>query len=172
LTERQIFLHGPLGRRQYREVLGSLMASLVVVPDKIYLVSPWLTDFFLLDNRSGFWDAIEPSWGSREIRFSELIATAVNNGSSLRVVVNNDGKSQSFINHFENMLGFNADYKLLKSQPLHTKGILTRSFFLKGSMNYTASGASLNEEHLTLTCDPTQISEALLEFSGHYEFAS
>lgn len=75
--QRQIFLHGPLGRRQFREVLSTMLASLLINPDEIWLVSPWLSDFPLLDNRSGQWDSLEPKWGNRTVSFSELLARAV-----------------------------------------------------------------------------------------------
>lgn len=168
--QRQIFLHGPLGRRQFREVLSSILASLLIKPDDIWLVSPWLSDFPLLDNRSGQWDSLEPKWGAREVSFNELLARAVIGGCTLRIVTRSEPSSQNFIRILANRLGASPGFYYLLSENLHTKGFLTRTCFLKGSLNYTFSGAQRNDEHVILTQDAQLISDALLEFEHHYRF--
>ena len=169
-SQRQIFLHGLLGQRHLKEVLSAQVAGLLIKPELIWLVSPWVSDFPVLDNRTGDWDVLEPSWGNREISFMELLASAVNGGCPLRLVTLNDGKSQGFISQLKNRLFGGVDYKYLASDSLHTKGLLTSRFFLKGSMNYTFHGANLNDEVLELTNDGTMISEALIEFGERYHF--
>ncbi len=67
MTQRQIFLHGPLGQRHLREVLSGIMTGLFMAPERIWLVSPWVSDFPVLDNKTGDWDSLNPSWGKREI---------------------------------------------------------------------------------------------------------
>ncbi|QTH15058.1 hypothetical protein C4C32_03885 [Pseudomonas corrugata] len=168
--QRQIFLHGPLGRRQFREVLSTMLASLLINPDEIWLVSPWLSDFPLLDNRSGQWNSLEPKWGSRTVSFSELLARAVTGGCALRIATRDVDSSRYFVRGLENRLGDNQDFHYLISDTLHSKGFLTRSGFLKGSLNYTFSGTQRNDEHVTLTQDAQVISDAFLEFKKHYCF--
>ena len=51
---RQIFLHGALGQRQLNEVLGSLMSGLILCPEEIWLVSAWISDFVLLNNKCNY----------------------------------------------------------------------------------------------------------------------
>lgn len=169
-NQRQIFLHGALGQRHLREVLTGQFAGLLLCPDVIWLVSPWVSDFPVMDNRTGEWDTLDPSWGHREIGFLELLATSIIAGCSLRMATINDGKSVGFINKLTNRLPPEADFKFLETENLHTKGLLTRRFFLKGSMNYTYKGAKINDEHLMLTNDNTIISEALIEFQERYIF--
>lgn len=169
-NQRQIFLHGALGQRQMREVLGSQIAGLLLRPEPIWLVSPWISDFPLLDNRCGSWDALEPSWGCREIGFNEVLARAVNGGCTLRLVTRDDANNKGFISQLKSRLNGEANFLTQMSEPVHTKGLLSRSFFLKGSMNYTYSGTNRNDEHLILSNDPDLISEALIEFECHYQF--
>lgn len=168
--QRQIFLHGPLGRRQFKEVLGSVMAALLLTPDVIWLVSPWLSDFVLLDNTAGQWDALNPSWGGRELSFNELLADALNAGCSIRIVTRNDAPSRRFIQHLDNRRDSTSDLKFLLSDEVHTKGFLTKECFFKGSMNFTYSGTHRNDEHIMLTQDPSVISDAFLEFESRYQF--
>lgn len=51
--QRQIFLHGPLGQRQLREVLSAQFSGLILYPELIWLISPWMSDFDVIDNRGG-----------------------------------------------------------------------------------------------------------------------
>jgi hypothetical protein len=168
--QRQIFLHGPLGRRQFREVLGGVMAGLLLRPEPIWLVSPWLSDFPVLDNCSGQWDALEPGWGSREVSFNEVLARAINGGCRLRLVTRDDVYSRRFIQQLSDRLVADQDFRYQLSDRVHTKGLLTKNCFLKGSMNYTWSGTNRNDEHVMLTNNPQIISEALLEFEEYYRF--
>lgn len=170
-TQRQIFLHGALGQRQLCEVLGGQLAGLILQPEPLWLVSPWLSDFPLLDNRAGQWSTLEPSWEQRQITFTEVLAQAVNSGCMLRLVTRDDGRSQPFIERLQGRLHPDVDFRLLTSEQVHTKGFLSSKFFLKGSMNFTFSGTNHNDEHLTLTSDTAVISDAMIEFDRHYRFA-
>ncbi|WP_303245298.1 phospholipase D-like domain-containing protein DpdK, partial [Salmonella enterica] len=95
--QRQIFLHGPLGQRHLREILSAQFSSLILYPELIWLISPWMSDFDVIDNRGGQWSFLDPSWGARMISFQELLATAINNGCPLRIVTREDTRSVVFI---------------------------------------------------------------------------
>lgn len=61
--QRQIFLHGPLGQRHLREILSAQFSGLILYPEPIWLISPWMSDFDVIDNRGGQWSFLDPSWG-------------------------------------------------------------------------------------------------------------
>ncbi|ALL16084.1 hypothetical protein UP00_21320 [Enterobacter asburiae] len=48
-NQRQIFLHGATGQRVLREVLSAQLVGLILQPEPIWLVSPWVSNFTLLD---------------------------------------------------------------------------------------------------------------------------
>lgn len=168
--QRQIFLHGPLGQRQLREVLSAQFSGLILYPELIWLISPWMSDFDVIDNRGGQWSFLDPSWGARMVSFQELLATAVNNGCPLRIVSRPDTLNKVFVERLQARLSPNHDMQCSYYENLHAKGMLTKHFFLKGSMNYTWSGANLNDEHLLFSSNKTLISDALIEFGGQYTF--
>ncbi|GAA5213744.1 phospholipase D-like domain-containing protein DpdK [Corallincola platygyrae] len=168
--QRQIFLHGPLGQRHLREVLGSQLVALMLRPEPIWLVSPWISDFSLLDNRAGLWDAVEPDWGSREISFLEMLACITNAGCELNLVTRDEPMNRKFISQLKHRLAPDAVLRHSFDEQVHTKGLLSARFFLKGSMNFTFSGTNRNDEHLFLITDPDIISEARIEFNGQYAF--
>ena len=166
---RQIFLHGQFGERQLSETLSDLLVGLIMSPDEIWLVSPWVTDFNLLDNRSGHWDTIQPSWGLRYVTFSELLVAAVESGCQLNFVSNRHELNEQFYMKLTSALGSTELLKRLSVDRVHTKGFLCSSFFLAGSMNFTYSGTHINDERIQLTIDADLIAEAQLEFQSRYD---
>lgn len=170
-THRQIFVHGPQGQRAFREMLGAQLVGLIMNPQPLWLVSPWVSNFAVLDNRSGNWDFVEPGWGNREIYFQELLAGMVNYGVELKMVTRNQPINRDFVkqlrNHFHSKAVFHHTY----SDDLHTKGMLSPHIFIQGSMNFTWSGSNRNEESVVLTNDQHIITEARTEFEKQYAFA-
>jgi phosphatidylserine/phosphatidylglycerophosphate/cardiolipin synthase-like enzyme len=169
-SSRPFFLHGKFGERQYIEALSASLIGLIMNPDKIWLVSAWVTDFDLLDNRSGHWDIIQPSWGLRYVTFSELLVAAVESGCQLNFVSNRRESNEPFYMKLKLALGNSELLKRLSVDTVHTKGLLCSSFFFKGSMNYTYSGTHINDELNTLTIDSDEIAETQLEFKSRYDF--
>jgi len=86
------------------------------------------------------------------------------------VVTRDDVYSRRFIQQLSGRLVADQDFFYQYSDQVHTKGLLTKSCFLKGSMNYTWSGTNRNDEHVMLTNNSQIISEALLEFEEYYRF--
>ncbi|MCT8862418.1 phospholipase D-like domain-containing protein DpdK [Shewanella xiamenensis] len=170
ISQRQIFLHGPLGQRQTKEVIGSQLVALILQPQPLWLVSPWISDFDVLDNRGGHWDAVESSWGQRIVGWEEVLACAINQGTSLMLVTRDEPRNRNFVDRLKHRLHPGVDFRCLFADEVHSKGMLCKSFFLKGSMNFTYSGANINDEHLVLSNDPQIISEALIEFEEQYQF--
>lgn len=166
---RSIFLHGTLGRRQFKEVLGSLLTGLIVVPKPLWLVSPWVSDFDLLDNQSGEWNMIQPAWGLKVVPFSELLIDCVEAGCPLNLVTKKGVKTNSsFLKRLDDTLGGLKDYRVGQVDELHGKGLLSPDWYLSGSMNFTFSGTNRNDEQLQLTTNTGMISETKLEYEKRY----
>jgi len=170
-TQRQIFIHGPGGQRALKEVLGAQLVALMMNPQPLWLVSPWVSNFTVLDNRSGNWDYVEPAWGNREIYFLELLAGMVNYGVELKMVTRNQPINSDFVKQLRNRLHEKAVFHHMWSDALHTKGLLSHAFFLQGSMNFTWSGSNRNEECMVLTNDRDIITTSRMEFEKQYLFA-
>jgi hypothetical protein len=165
---RAIVLHNELGMRQLKETLGNVLIGLSQCPDTIWLVSPWVTDFELLDNRSNNWSNLNPAWGARKVRFSEMLIFAVESGCKLNLVINEDSINKAFINRIKTVISDPLSMSVVKSQNLHTKGFLTSSLWLAGSMNFTFSGTHLNQEQVQLNLSKDIIFEMKLEFEQSY----
>lgn len=169
-TSRQIFLHGPLGQREIKETLGNLLIGLILSPDVIWLVSPWITDFPLLDNRTRDWDSIKPEWGARYVNFSELLIAVIGSGCTLNLVTTDSKYNTAIIQKITESIDDKSNFNLIVrgEDSLHTKGLLTSSYFLSGGMNFTYTGANKKDDVVTLYTSKDKITFAKLEFEERY----
>ncbi len=165
---RSIFMHDRLGRRQFKEVLGSLLAGLIIRPEPLWLVSPWISDFDLLDNRSGEWSVLRPHWELRVIRFSEVLAACVEAGCELKVVTRDEKRTRAFLHRLAEHIGSTGKFQKGTAEELHVKGLISNSWYLSGSMNFTFSGAHRNHEQILLHRNPDLIVDTRLEFEHCY----
>ena len=170
ISTRKLILNNELDRRQFREVLGSLLVSLVVSPQKdIWLVSPWLSDFDLLDNSSVSWSQIYPAWGNRIIRFSEMLLAMADTGNIVNLLTEENESSLKFSNALSVDSTKNLRLKVQSTDTMvHIKGMLTRDWLLSGSLNYTFSGTNRNDELDGLETDGSVISDVRSEFKRIY----
>lgn len=168
LVTRTIHLHNELGRRQLREVLSSLLSALMLAPERIWLVSPWVSDFDLLDNRAGDWSVLQPAWGLRVVRFSEMLMECVEAGCELNLVTKHDERNGAFLSRLAQCISVRERYRSVFSSDVHVKGLLAETWYFSGSMNFTFSGANRNEEQVNLTSDPSIVSDARFEFDRLY----
>ncbi|GMM91153.1 phospholipase D-like domain-containing protein DpdK [Vibrio fortis] len=166
--KRQIMTKSLVGKQHIKEVLSGMLVGEILHPREMWLVSAWVSDFELLDNRSGAWDLLNPSWGHRMVTFFEMLETAVSNGCHLNVVVKKHESNLKPVTQLNKRLGRFTAYRLEEAKKLHTKGLLTKHAFLGGSMNFTYSGTNRNEEMMIFDRDPNVLANTGLEFSTSY----
>jgi phosphatidylserine/phosphatidylglycerophosphate/cardiolipin synthase-like enzyme len=58
--------------------------------------------------------------------------------------------------------------RLHSADELHEKGVLGDGFYLSGSMNFTFSGISLNEEAVHYSVDPAFVAENKILFANRW----
>jgi len=79
---RRIFKTQTTGVTTIQELLQTMFVAEVLQPgDEIWIVSPWISNVVLIDNRSGSFDALNPEWGRREIRLADVLVTLMNHGT-------------------------------------------------------------------------------------------
>lgn len=174
-TSRFIVKTSATNRDDIRDLLESLFAAELLNPgQEIWIVSPWVSDIPLLDNRSGAYSGLEPTWAKRFITLAELLAHALkaNPATVIRIVTRPDSTNIRFTERLRFLaeLDGNGDRLRIDNQrpELHTKGIATHSFALIGSMNLTHNGLSVLEEAIDLNIDPARIAQFLITLKGYY----
>lgn len=174
-STRRIFRSAATSQDVVRELLQIMwLAELMAPSDEVWLVSPWLSDFVLLDNRSGRFDSVNPQWQRREIRLVDYTTQLMTAGARVVVVTRPDQHNLTFLGRIQDRAKESAleeNLEVLQRERLHTKGILTSGGILMGSMNLTYSGLELNEESVYYETSPEAIAKARVEFS-HYRSES
>lgn len=165
---RRIFKSTVTSQNVIRELLQIICISEILQPSKdIWFVSPWISDFILLDNRAGGFDSVNPQWHGREIRLSDLALQLMTGGTRVVVVTRPDGHNQTFLDKIRDVVaeaGLGDLLTLIIRENLHTKGIVSDSGLLLGSMNLTYNGLELNDEYVQYDIVPENIAKARLEF--------
>lgn len=172
MSKRRIFKSRTSRQQEVRDMLRSLLIAEVIQPSGcLWLVSPWVTDLELLDNCTGDYDYLEPSWGQRKIQISELLVRAMANGGNLKIVTNKDEHNFRFLRQLKERAanyGVSEQLQIIKNKELHTKGLLGEHFYLHGSMNITIRGIEINDEQINLDTDKAEIADANLAFKSLY----
>ncbi|MBA6390471.1 PLD-like domain protein [Colwellia sp. BRX10-3] len=172
MTVRRIFKSRISRQNEILDVLSSLFVTEVIQPSSTFwLVSPWVTDLELLDNRTGNFDYVEPAWGQRMVQITELISRMLANGGRLNLVTNYDSHNDRFLRQLKERVhnyGVSDRLMIVRKHQLHTKGILGSNFYLNGSMNLTRGGVEFNDEQINLDIGKEAIADAELHFIKYY----
>jgi hypothetical protein len=173
VTFRRIFKSAITSKKVIQELITLMMVGELVSPGpEVWLVSPWITDVPLLDNRAGSFDSVNPEWGHREVRLADVAVQLMSGGTAVRIVTRPDEHNEVFLKRLGESAKSAAVRELLSiriRERLHTKGILTTRGFLAGSMNLTYSGLDLNEELITYDSDGQSLAVARLAFANYME---
>lgn len=165
MAKRMIWSHG--GSSRLIDCFGSLLALEALSPGKeIYLISPYISNAPILDNNRHFWSTLFPLTGAGVIYLADILAMFVWRGSKVRLICDPEHhQTQDFLKTYGK--GFN--YRQLKGN--HEKGLITGSFYLHGSMNFTYYGIRINSERVEIKTDSADISAALLAARARWEEA-
>lgn len=173
LLLRRIFKSQLTGISTLRELLQTMfIGELLSSGDIIWIVSPWISNISLIDNRSGNFDSLNPEWGRREIRLSEVLVALMARGTQVVVVTRPLDTNEPFVSALQDQAKqqcLETHLSVLERQTLHTKGILLSRSLLLGSMNLTFGGLEIHDEFIELCIDPEDIARTRLEFAAYLE---
>lgn len=173
MSERQIYKRTWHSQADVAELLQAAFASELVAPSRsIWIVSPWISDIPIIDNRAGGFDAVlDASWGQRQVRLAEILARCVSLGTRVQVATRPDDHNAVFLSRLEMLITGEAARQRLtihRAEELHEKGILTSRFHLSGSMNLTYRGISLLEEAIRYATSEEAVSLAQLAYHARW----
>jgi hypothetical protein len=133
----------------------------------LWLVSPWISDIPIIDNRAGTFDALDSSWGPRVLRLGEVIARSLQVGTTVVVATRPLPHNRPFLSHLASTasdLGADSALLLNEAEDLHEKGLLGDDFYLSGSMNFTYGGVELLEETVKFDTADDVVAQARLVY--------
>jgi len=170
---RRIFKTATSSQNEIRELLQFMfMAELISPGEKLWLVSPWVSNVPILDNRSGLFGSLDPTWGQRVVRLNEILVRLLSLNTEVIIVTRPDDHCKNFVQRLEEEVdssGGHDKLTVLWREELHTKGILTTKSLLTGSMNLTNNGLDLLDEQVTYDTAPQEIAQGLMNFEDYLE---
>lgn len=171
---RRIFKSAVTSQNLIRELLQLMLLGELLAPggERAWLVSPWISNILLFDNRAGGFGSVNPEWGNREVRLVEVAVNLIARGTPLGIATSFDDHNDAFIatvSEAAEEAGLSDQLLVVKRQRLHTKGVLLKRGLLTGSMNLTYSGLELNDEMVVYDTNTKTLAEARLNFESYIE---
>ena len=169
---RRIFKTALTGSNTIREIIQFLFLAELIFPveKRIWIVSPWISNVLIIDNRGSNFDALNPEWSNKEIRLMNVLIQLLSVGCPVGIVTNHDEHNTVFLNLLsENARekGLDMGLTIIQKDQLHTKGILTSTSLFMGSMNITYNGLEINDESMDFDTRPESLAQARLTFESY-----
>lgn len=182
LSQSRLIVKSAEGNREeVRDLLESILAVELLSPGaELWLVSPWITDVPILDNRSGSYSGLDPTWPKRHMSLAELFGNLLERSPNTNLYVvtrpSEDSSTARFCERLRNIVGLSGNLDRLslndRRENLHTKGLIGDQVALSGSMNFTNNGISVLEETVQFQIDEQTVSQFLISFHEHYGFSA
>lgn len=170
--ERNILKSKLSSRRDVADLLQTLFVAELLHPSRcLWLVSPWVSDIQLLDNRAGDLESLEPDWSPHPVRLSQVLLRLARAGTLVVVAVRDNGDSDDLLHHLHHLFEEHGVGDLLRASAhhdLHHKGLAADDFSLAGSMNLTYNGVHIHDEKVRLTTHRAEVDQARLDLHALY----
>lgn len=152
-------IHTRFGPRQVTDLLQVVFAAELVAPSRcLWVVSPWVSDIPILENRTNTFTTLAGEWERSQVRLAALLARLLQLGTTVHVATRPDEHNRDFLSRLAGLASA-AEQRLCThlTETLHEKGILGDRFYLSGSMNITYNGISFNQEALHFATDAATV---------------
>jgi len=150
-------------RRSVLDLLQSLLVLELLHPSpELWIVSAWVSDIEVVDNRARQFGTLCPEWPVSWVRLSQVLVSLMERGTTVNLCVNETEHNRHIIDTLSS-LAPTGRFVPRRAASLHEKGILGGHFTLDGSMNLTYNGVHVNDEKLWYRTDPQTIAHRRLE---------
>ena len=164
-------ISNPQQSRSMQDVLQSLLLSELICPSsELWILSGWVTDIDVIDNRARAFSGICPDWPPANIRLSKILETLVILGAKVFVVMRNVDHNKEFHRKLKEIQSTTPKkLGIAIEETAHEKAIVGDDFIFVGSMNLTISGLTSNDEFMRLEVDQSMAAQRQLELRWRWE---
>ncbi len=170
---RRIFKTVNTSQHEIEELLQFLFVGELLSPsNRIWLVTPWISNVPIIDNCTGSMSTLDPTWGKRKIRLIEILLRLMNLDVEVIIVTRPDEHCKRFIENIYDTVnnhGVDDKIRVIFRKELHTKGFLTQESMMTGSMNLTYNGLYLLDESVIFDTDPQYVGQTRLNFEKYLD---
>ena len=169
-TARSRIIHTRTSGRHVPDLLQVIFTAELLWPSPcLWLVSPWISDIPVLDNRTNGFLPFEPRWARIQVSLSQVLGKLLEFGTTVHVATRPDDHNTAFLDRMRRLAEPDGlPLRLHSSEELHEKGFLGDGFYLSGSMNFTFKGITLNEEAVHYSADPAFVAENRILFADRW----
>ena len=164
MLERTLRISPVTGIRIDPVLTAVLLSELLTPSPEIWLVSAWISDVPAVDNSRGDYDSLIIDPSARIYQLSEILGLLTDQGTRLTVVTRDVPENDSFLTR----LGRTAALErldVIRSPDAHEKTFCGTDWLLSGSMNFTVSGMTVNDEVVTYKLDSTAAAQARIDLA-------
>lgn len=165
--ERVIRTSGSTGVRIDGILTTVLLAELMMPSRHLWLVSPWIGNVDVIDNRAAAYDSVFVDPSSRVYAFAEVLARITQSGGHLSLVTRPDPFNEIFLDR----LGRQAvpeRMQVICAEDVHEKTLCGDDWLMTGSMNFTYRGMSINDEIVSYRVDAGLAGTARIDFGRRF----
>jgi hypothetical protein len=168
MTSRHLRTSAFCSREELSDALQAIFVAELLVPSQpLWLVTPWISDVPVVDNRAGRFSGLFPGLPARWIRLAELLQHQLLRGGSVVVACRPNDHNETFTRELVRRAaecGRSTSLVVQHATALHEKGILTGNLLLSGSMNLTYNGIHRLEEAVILSDEPDVVARTRLAY--------
>jgi phosphatidylserine/phosphatidylglycerophosphate/cardiolipin synthase-like enzyme len=167
-TWRRTIRSNPRAGVRVNDMLSTALTAELLDPSPhIWLVSPWISDIVVLDNRDMRLDAILGDGHARELYLAEVLSILVAAGSTLHIALRPDDHNQRFLERLQR-LHPNGPIEVHEGEDAHEKTLCGQEWLLTGSMNFTWRGLEKNDEAVTYSVDAGLAAQTRLDLEHRW----
>jgi hypothetical protein len=158
-TRRALKPGGPAARYELAALLGAIWVGEVVRPSRfLILAAPDLGDGPALDNRAGGFSGLEPNWGERVVRLSDVLLRVLTHGGEAWVVARRRPESPNLLlarlRERAAESGSAGRLRTAEVEALTAAGVYADGFTLAGPIAFTEAGPDFAGEGVVFDLDP------------------
>ncbi len=173
-TWRRQLRSSPRSGLSIHDVLATALASELLSPSpQLWVVSAWISDIPVLDNRDLRLEPLLGEGWAREIYLSEVLSLLVTRESRVNLAIRPEPHNDRFLERLDIALQ-RVDRTLADAVAVHTgadlheKTICGFDWLISGSMNFTWRGLERNDEAVTYTVDPALAAQTRLDLDHRW----
>ena len=97
-TARSRIIHTRASARQVPDLLQVVFTAELLCPSGcLWLVSPWVSDIPVIDNRSNGFLSLEPSWARTQVGLSQVLGKLLELGTTVHIATRPDDHNDAFL---------------------------------------------------------------------------
>jgi phosphatidylserine/phosphatidylglycerophosphate/cardiolipin synthase-like enzyme len=149
-------------------ILATVLLAEMMTPSRhLWLVSPWIGDVDVIDNRAGAFDSVFVDPSSRVYTLAEVLAAISLGGADLSIVTRPDPFNDVFIDRVLRQAAPGRT-QVIHAADVHEKTLCGDNWLMTGSMNFTFRGMSVNDELVSYRVDATIAASARIDFTRRF----